>query len=153
MSEVELIQAEPRSFVGLRHNLRFTALGPFLSDALPKTLAWLRAKGIPPASPPMAMWSSEEVESGVGDCHAGYFVAEAQADDGLITGGKTAGGDVLRIEHKGPYTTVGPSWQRLTQRAVMLGRNPGFGWEIYLDDPSEVAAEELRTLIYLPLLP
>ena len=31
------------------------------------------------------------------------------------------------------------------------GRRPGAGWEIYVDDPQEVAADALRTEIYLPI--
>ncbi|MEM9695575.1 MAG: GyrI-like domain-containing protein [Myxococcota bacterium] len=71
--------------------------------------------------------------------------------EGEITAGETAGGDVLTVTHKGPYDTVGQSWMAVYKRAGELGREPGSGWEIYVDDPGDTPAEQLRTQIHLPL--
>ena len=65
----------------------------------------------------------------------------------------TQAGEVLRITHKGPYDTVGQSWMAIFQHAAKLGRTPGAGWEIYLNDPGDTPAAELLTDIHLPLVP
>lgn len=151
MPDIQLQQLAPRPFVGIRRSLHVSGLGAFFSEALPATMGWLAREGIAPASPPMAVWVSMDMEAGIADCHAGCFVAEPVELDGEITAGRTAGGDVLVLTHTGPYDTVGQSWMAAYARAAELGRTPGAGWEIYLDDPSETPAAELRTQIHLPL--
>lgn len=152
MSDIELTQLAPRPFVGIRRKLPVTELGAFFAEALPKVMGWLGAQGIAPASMPMAQWVSMDMETGVADCHAGCFVHEAVAGEGEITPGETPGGDALVITNVGPYDTVGRSWQKVYARAAELGRAPGPGWEIYVDDPGDTPAAELRTVIHLPLV-
>lgn len=152
MADIQLTQLAPRPFVGMRRTLPVTDLAGFFAEALPATMGWLAAKGIPPASMPMAMWVAMDMETGVADCHAGAFVTEPLEGEGDITPGTTAGGDALVVTHTGPYDTVGQTWMAVYQRAAELGRTPGAGWEIYLDDPGTTPAAELRTRIHLPLV-
>lgn len=99
----------------------------------------------------MAMWCAIDMETGIADCHAGCFVHEAVVGEGEVTPGETCGGDVLTVTHTGPYDTVGRTWMAVYEHAAQLGRTPGPGWEIYVDDPGDTPAEQLRTEIYLPL--
>lgn len=151
MSDIQLTQLDPRPFVGVRRTVPVTELGAFFSEALPATMGWLARKGIAPASMPMAMWVAMDMETGIADCHAGAFVSEAVEGEGDITPGTTSGGDVLVVTHTGPYDTVGQSWMAVYQRAAELGRTPGAGWEIYIDDPTNTPPAELRTRIHLPV--
>lgn len=153
MSDIELQQLPPRPFVGIRRTLPVAELAAFFAEALPATMRWLASEGIAPASPPMAVWVAMDMQTGVADCHAGAFVAEALDGAGEITAGTTAGGDVLVVTHTGPYDTVGQSWMAVYKRAAELGRAPGAGWEIYLNDPGDTPAEALQTRIHLPLGP
>lgn len=151
MPDIHLKRLEARHFVGMRRTLPVTDLGPFFAEALPATMGWLAAKGIAPASRPMAVWVSMDMEAGIAVCHAGCFVAEAVQAEGEMTPGETTAGEALVVTHVGPYPTVGRSWMALYARAKELGRAPGSGWEIYESDPGDTPAAELRTRIHLPL--
>ena len=151
MSEIKVVQLDPRPFIGVRRELPVTELATFFAEALPKVFAWLEAKGIQPASMPSAMWLSMDMETGVADCHAGCFVSEAIEGEDDITPGSSVGGECLTVTHRGPYTTVGKSWMSLYGKAKELGKEPGPGWEIYANDPHEVAPEDIETQIHLPI--
>ncbi|MBT8337286.1 MAG: GyrI-like domain-containing protein [Gemmatimonadetes bacterium] len=151
MSEVELTQQSPRHFVGIRRKVHTSDLPGFFAEVLPKVMNWIQGQKIAPASAPMAMWCAMDMESGIADTHAGCFVENEVEGAGEITPGVTSGGDVLRLIHRGGYGTVGQSWGRVYEHAKALGRRPGAGWEIYIDDPGEVEADDLRTEIYLPV--
>ncbi len=150
MSDIELVQLSPRPFVGVRRDVHHTKLQPYFTEVLPKVMGKVVAAGTC-GSPPMAMWHGMDRETGICDTQAGCFVTEAMADEDDITHGTTAGGDVLKLVHTGPYDTMHQSWMQLFGRASELGRAPGKGWEIYVDDPSQVEASALRTELYLPL--
>lgn len=151
MSEVELTQQSPRHFVGIRRKVHTSELPAFFSEVFPKVMQWMQEKGVAPASAPMSMWCAMDMESGIADTHAGCFVEREVEGGGEVTSGVSSGGDVLKLVHRGGYDTMGASWGRVFRRAKELGRQPGAGWEIYVDDPSEVASDALRTEIYLPL--
>lgn len=151
MSEIELTQQAPRHFVGIRRKVHTSDLAGFFAEALPKVMSWVHGNGISPASRPMAVWCEMDMESGIADTHAGCFVEHAVEGDGDISPGITSGGDVLKLVHRGSYDAMGQSWMRVFEHARELGRRPGAGWEIYIDDPTEVEADALRTEIYLPV--
>lgn len=151
MEDITLIQCAPQHLVGIRRKVPVAELAPFFGEAFPKVMAWLQAKGVQPASMPMAMWCAMDMETGVADVHAGCFVSEALTGEGDITPGESASGDVLRLVHVGGYAAMGASWQRVFAHAATLGRRPGAGWEVYVDDPQAMAEASLRTEIYLPL--
>jgi len=151
MSEIELTQQPPRHFVGIRRKVHVSELPGFYGEVLPKVMNWLRDEGIEPASAPMSVWCDMDMESGVADTHAGCMVESAVEGEGEITPGTTSGGDVLKLVHRGGYDTMGQSWGRVFAHAQESGRRPGVGWEIYVDDPGQVDAADLRTEIYLPV--
>jgi len=151
MSTIELTEQSPRHFVGIRREVPTADLPRFFSEVFPEVMRWLAEKGIVPASAPTAMWCGMDVESGIADTHAGCFVASELTGEGEITPSVASGGDVLKLVHRGEYDTVGHSWGRVYAHAKEMGRRPGVGWEIYVDDPGEVEADKLRTEIYLPV--
>ncbi len=151
MSDITLTTQSPRTFVGVRRELHVNDLPAFYAEVFGKVMGWLGQNGIAPASMPMSMWCGMDMETGVADCHAGCFVDGEVEGEGEITVGHTPGGEVFTVTNVGPYSTVGQSWQRIYAHAAAQGRTPGAGWEIYVDDPTEVPEAELRTEIYLPV--
>jgi effector-binding domain-containing protein len=151
MSDIEQITVPERHFVGVRRSLHHSELPPFYTDALPRVFGWVAERG-GPASAPACIWHGMDPSTGVCDAQAGVFVPAALQPDGDITPAVTPAGDALKLVHVGGYDTMGASWQRIFAEAGRLGRTPGAGWEIYVDDPAHVDASELRTEIYLPLV-
>lgn len=151
MSTLQLMSLDARPFVGVRREVPVTELATFFAEVLPKVMAWVAGKGLEPASRPMAMWCAMDMETGIADCHAGCFLHEAVDGEGEITAGVAPACEALVTTHSGPYDSVGQSWMAAYAEAKALGRAPGAGWEIYVDDPADTPAAELRTRIHLPL--
>lgn len=151
MPEITLTQLDPRPFVGIRRSMPVTELAAFFGEVLPTVMGWIGSQGIAPASTPMAVWCAMDMATGVAECHAGCFVHAPVQGEGEITPGWTQGGDVLTVTHTGPYDTVGQTWMAVYKHAASLGRTPGAGWEIYLNDPATTPADQLQTKIHLPL--
>ncbi len=77
----------------------------------------------------------------------------AEGEVGLMDIG---GGEYVTALHEGPYSGLHASYAELCGVALpKLGREPGYApsLEIYLDDPATTPPEDLRTEIYIPLLP
>lgn len=152
MSDIELTQQSPRHFVGIRRKVHTSELPSFFAEVFPKVMAWIAENGIEPASAPMSVWCGMDMETGIADCHAGCFVESPVEGEGEITAGVSSGGDVLKLLHRGSYDSMGQSWGKVFKHASELGRKPGPGWEIYVDDPAKVEPASLRTEIYLPVV-
>lgn len=66
--------------------------------------------------------------------------------------GETYAGKVLKTIHVGPYTSLKPTYDAMIAYIEANGyENNGNSWEEYIDDPTEVAPEELKTIIYFPI--
>lgn len=84
---------------------------------------------------------------------AGFVVTES---DGLpLEEAKIAGGDYVTMRFVGPYEALEPVWTELTSYAEgtlrrTISDNPAF--EVYVNDPEEVAPSELITELYLPVV-
>ena len=65
------------------------------------------------------------------------------------------GGDHAMLLHKGPYQDLGKSWMWFYNDWLpKSGRTPDFStpsFEVYLNTPEEVAPEDLKTELYIPL--
>lgn len=71
---------------------------------------------------------------------------------GEIKAGKTYAGKVLKALHVGPYNTVDQTYTKMQEYMKINGlEENGNSWEEYIDDPAEVAPEELKTNIYYPV--
>lgn len=66
------------------------------------------------------------------------------------------GGDYAMILHQGPYSELHAAYARLCGVELpKLAREPAYApsFEIYMNDPATTAPQDLRTEIYVPLLP
>jgi len=149
--DIQRTTLEPRTYVGVRRKVPVAELQGYFQEVLPKVMGWLQAQGIAPASMPMARWHAMDMQAGIADVQAGCFVGEAVDGDGDITCDTTPAGDALTLTHVGSYDGMGDSWMQLYGEAEKLGLTPGAGWEIYVDDPGQVDAAELKTEITLPV--
>ncbi len=73
--------------------------------------------------------------------------------DGLVDQ-RLPAGRYARTTHLGPYATLGDAWSRLMGEWLpKSGRRVGKGssYEVYRNNPSNAAPDELRTDLYLPI--
>ncbi len=68
--------------------------------------------------------------------------------------GKSYGGPVIRITHRGSYLTLGRTHDKIAAYLAALGlaRN-GDAWESYVSDPTRTSTDELLTYVYYPIQP
>ena len=67
---------------------------------------------------------------------------------------ETYAGPVIRVQHVGPYGTLGATHDKIAAYLAAMGieRN-GDAWESYVTDPTRVDASELLTYVYYPIQP
>lgn len=83
---------------------------------------------------------------------AGMPLAEALDGEGDIEAHTLPGGRALTTLHLGDYAGVGAAWDEVWERAESLGvTHRSGGWDVYTNDPTEVAPKEVETRLYLPL--
>ena len=98
----------------------------------------------------MAVWHAADLANGRMDAQAGFVLAAPHAGDGAeISAFTLPGGKGLRVLCVGPYSTIPDAWRALYEAAGARGLTPGLGWEEYVDDPTEVPAATLRTVLTL----
>lgn len=81
------------------------------------------------------------------------LVGDTPCPDGLIEQ-SIPGGRYARYSHLGPYEQLGDVWARfmgewLPNSGYRMGE--GTTYEIYMNDPSRVAAEEIQTDLFIPI--
>jgi AraC family transcriptional regulator len=73
--------------------------------------------------------------------------------EGLVEA-RISAGRYARAVHVGPYEQLGDAWSRFKGELSRAGgqrARPGASYEIYRNDPTKVAKEELRTDLYIPV--
>ncbi len=146
---VETVELEPQAALVVRRKVALTDFGEALADILPRVFQHIAGAGQQPAGMPFMRYFSMD---GVAcDIAAGMPVAQPIDGAGDIEQHVLPGGRALTALHVGAYEDVGAVWSRVMQRARELGSDAMFGWDVYTNDPGEVAPEERETRVVLPL--
>jgi effector-binding domain-containing protein len=76
----------------------------------------------------------------------------AECEPGEVGAGELPGGPAAITVHIGAYPKLGAAYERLREWMAAHGHEPGVGpWEIYINDPTEVAEADLRTEVIWPV--
>lgn len=76
----------------------------------------------------------------------------AQCEPGEVGSSELPGGGAALIIHRGSYRGLAATYDRLKEWMATHGHETGPApWEVYTDDPSEVAEADLRTEVIWPL--
>ena len=146
---VETVELEPQAALVVRRKVALIDFGEALADILPRVFQHIAGAGQQPAGMPFMRYFSMD---GVAcDIAAGMPVAQPIDGAGDIEQHVLPGGRALTALHVGAYEDVGAVWSRVMQRARELGSDAMFGWDVYTNDPGEVAPEERETRVVLPL--
>jgi effector-binding domain-containing protein len=128
------------------------AVGAALHGALPDIFSHLEAKGVPMVGAPFARYhggAGDTIDLEVGIPVAGDFPETDTIERRLLPGG-----DVITTTHVGTYDRLADAVGALAEWRVANGRVAGGPyWEVYVDDPSTVAPENVQTELFEPLAP
>ena len=146
---IETVELEPQPALVVCRKVALPDFGDALDDILPRVFRHIVNAGQQPAGMPFMRYFS--MDSNACDIAAGMPVRQPIDGEGDIEQHVLPGGRALTALHVGAYEHVGAVWSQVIQRARELGSDAHFGWDVYTNDPGEVAPEDRETRVYLPL--
>ena len=155
-----IIDLSPRPTVAARIREPFEGIdvGALFGLHLSNVADRIADLGGTPAGPPYARyheWGPEHADIEFGIPVAAPVTSLrplAKCEPGEVGSGELPGGPAAIVVHRGDYRRLGEAYDLLRDRIQAEGRAPGIGpWESYINDPTEVAQEDLRTELIWPL--
>lgn len=146
----EIIDQPAQPVLSIRGRTRAQDLPRFLGEAYGKVAQYLGSLGEYPAGPPFCGYFNMDMENL--EVEVGFPVSRPLPGQGEIQPCEFPAGKAAVCLYTGPYNQIPPAYQALNQFVADQGYTPtGASYEIYLNDPSEVAPEALQTRILFPL--
>lgn len=155
MTEIQTVDEKPRLVAGMRRRGHYKEIAVMFGALFEYIIS---QKAII-AGPPLFLYhekSAEEAqkadESGSADVEVCVPIARTISETDEVKCYELPGGTMAKIAHKGPYEECGPTYERLFLWLEENGRKlSGPIREAYLNDPREVAPQEILTIIYAPI--
>ncbi len=155
MDEIELVDLPAQAVLGIRRKGPYSLIPVLLGEVYEAVMK----RGAIPAGPPVYLsreTSREEAlacqESGEADLEVAWAVANRVKDMGEVRYYELPGGQFAKTVHRGPYDACEATYVRLFEWIVANGLAvTGPIREYYLNNPCEVASEEILTEIYAPV--
>lgn len=150
ISEITVKKVEATRVAAINEQGPYEEMGKVLAELY----GWLSDKGIQPAGPPFGIFYDDPSE--VAPEKLRYKICfplsqNIQGDDRIKIETIPAI-EAASIIHKGPYSEVGPAWEKLSKWIEKEGYQwAGAGREIYLNDPENTPEDELLTEIQIPV--
>jgi AraC family transcriptional regulator len=153
--EITLVEVPPLLVAGIRRKGSYEKI-PLMIGELAEFIV---RKEIGPAGPPIYLWHEKSVEdafradaAGDADIEVVFPVTGRTRVEGDISTYELHGGLMARVLHKGPYQESTHTYERLFAWLESEGKKiTGPVREIYLNDPREVAPDEILTEILAPV--
>jgi AraC family transcriptional regulator len=155
MNEITIVEEKPQLVAGMKRRGHYKEI----AKMLPSLFEYAMSRGAIVAGPPLYLWHEKSVaeaqkadEAGNADIEVCVPIAEEIPENDEIKCYELSGGKNAEIVHKGPYEASGPVYERLFAWLLENGlKLTGPIKEAYLNDPREVAPEEILTIIYAPI--
>jgi effector-binding domain-containing protein len=155
MDEITIVDVKPQLVAGI------TEVGPYklIAELIPKIYEYAGSKGAQFTGPPVflcheitAEKAMEADKNGTANIEVAAPIASNIPETDEITCYTIPGGKMAKTMHKGPYQDCGPTYEKFYKWIEDQGKKiSGPVREVYLNDPREVASEEILTEIYAPI--
>ena len=149
---MEIVRGErtAQEIVGLREKVRMDELEDFFPRAMTAAAGALRARGVEPAGPPVALYENASPEGF--DVTAGYPVPAGAAPSDDVVAAMLPSGATVEATHEGPYETLFAAHEELTAWFQENGMPPPtVVWEEYVLGPETGAdPSQWQTRIVYP---
>ena len=145
---IKYMTIEAQEGIAMRKKVAMTELSATYGAGLGKAFAYAGPKV---AGMPFAIyhaWGDGQV-----DVEFGCPVSEKmKGDGGELHPVTIPGGKVIKTVHKGSYHELPKAHAAIDGWLEKYGaEKAGPPWEVYVDDPSKVAADEVRTFVFYPI--
>ena len=155
MIGISVVDEKPQLVAGMRRRGHYKEI----AKMFPALFEYIVSRGAVIAGPPHYIWHEKSVEealkadeAGNADIEVCVPIANKVPENDEIKCYELSGGKMARIVHKGPYEECGPVYERLFAWIEENGcKLTGSLREAYMNDPKEVAPEEILTIIYAPI--
>lgn len=115
-----------------------------------KVMAHASSLPATPAGPPYVAYHNMDMQDL--DLEVGFPFGEALPGSGDVVAGEIPAGPAVQTIHRGPYENISEGYVALRSWLEEHGHEPaGPAYEHYLNDPAEVAPEELLTRLVWPI--
>ena len=146
----ERIEQPRRPTLVVRTRTPVGRLPEVLGPAWGAVMARARALGAMPSEPPFVGYHNADMEDL--DLEIGFTFTAPLEGEGEVQASEIPDGPAVATVHVGPYDRIGEAYEALQAWMSQHGHAPsGPSYEHYLDDPDEVAPDELRTRIVWPI--
>jgi effector-binding domain-containing protein len=146
----ELVDQSAQPTLSIRTNTSIKELPQELGKAYGAIGQYMGELGEQPAGAPYAAYFTFSMESM--DIEIGFPVGGSLPGKGEIQSGDIPAGKVAQTIYTGPYNKIEPAYNALTAFVEQQGYEAtGVAYEFYLNDPGEVAPDELLTQIVFRL--
>ena len=154
--EIEITEVEPVTiaYASGTSSQESEAIGQALGAAYGQVLAFLGRHSLSPAGQPLTINTSWGEDGFVFD--AGIPLAAAPEDeipeDSAVQVGATYGGKVVKAVHKGAYTGLSGTYEKVYAYVACHGLEVvDRSWDVWVSDPGSTPEEELITHVYFPV--
>jgi effector-binding domain-containing protein len=148
--DCELLKGSPQPTLSIRTTTPVQNLPQELGKAFGAIAQYLGALGEQPAGAPYVAYFNMDMDNL--EIEIGFPVSKVLPDKEDIQSAEIPGGKSARCLYTGPYNQIEPAYNALTEWIKENGFEvTGVAYEFYLNDPGEVAPEELMTQIVFPL--
>ena len=156
--EIRTLTPRPSAAVRLQQPMSELDLAALFDEHLPNIAHRLADLGGEPAGPPYGRYHRfgpdvVDVEIGIPTAApVGALAPLGDAHPGELGASALPGGETAILVHVGPHDGLRNAYDALHDWIHGQGREEGPGpWESYVDDPSEVGADQVRTEVCWPL--
>ncbi len=145
-TEPEVVTLDPTVMAVMHRKVPMSELKAFFAEAFGATLAAAQAQGATIVGPAIGVYYGMPTD--VVDVAAGFPTSRPISPELGVTSENLPGGLALHMLHRGPYSTLNETYDRLRAWFVERDANPGrVMWEAYLNDPSETDPSAAETLV------
>ncbi len=126
------------------------AISQAMGSGFGEVFGFAQAQGIVPQSMPITLYLEMPNGSNM-KFRAGVFVSAADAAkaSGSVSASKIGAGEAVKKTHVGPYANLNQSHKAIWDYCDTEGLTKGMPvWEIFVDDPTSVPEDKIRTEIY-----
>lgn len=144
----------PLKVLGIRKTCSFDDIGESMEHAFHEASEKLSKLELPLDGECISIYHGMDVKQRTFDYTSGYAVpGDTNVPEGQFSVWSIPELNALTVEHTGRYDHLGNAWSAAHQhvRYKKLKPNKCGGFEIYVDNPENTPAEELRTMVYVPL--
>ncbi len=147
-TETVQTRSQPMLYVRKTTLVDPATIAPVMAEAFKQLGSFVGSHGIDVVGPPLAVY--RDFERGNVTLEVGVPVTAAALGQaqGEIKAGATPAGKALKVVHRGSYATLGNTYAEIEKAGMMLAP---YSWEVYPNDPSVTAPDELVTEIFMPL--